>query len=212
MQRPLSTCALALLVSGRASGLVSGSPDGYAWNGVWGYRYEAGTGGLVKVGVRWYDPAIGRFLQKDPWLGSVAYPLTLNAYGYCVNDPIQMTDPSGKLPALLVWGVVIVLGAIVLDEVLEEFNPGRSRLNPPGVNHTMIVAAVPTAAVYIDSVQANRRGEPLEGTSKRSPVKGVLRPGTARASGAATGVLLGASFIDWIEARMGIDIGWIPNP
>jgi hypothetical protein len=29
--------------------LVSGSR--YAWNGGWGYRYEAGTGGLVKVEV-----------------------------------------------------------------------------------------------------------------------------------------------------------------
>jgi len=78
-------------------GLVSGSPEVYAWNGGWGYRYEAGTGGLVKVGVRWYDPTIGRFLQKDPWLGDVHQPLTLNAYGYCVNDPLQMTDPSGMI-------------------------------------------------------------------------------------------------------------------
>lgn len=37
---------------------MSGSVNVYAWNGAWGYRYEAHTGGLVKVGVRWYDPAI----------------------------------------------------------------------------------------------------------------------------------------------------------
>jgi hypothetical protein len=30
--------------------LVSGSPDVYAWNGAWGYRNEAHTGGLQKVG------------------------------------------------------------------------------------------------------------------------------------------------------------------
>ena len=98
--------------------LVSGSPDVYARNGGWGYRYEAGTGGLVKVGVRWYDPAIGRFLQKDPWLGDVYQPLTLNAYGYCGNDPIQMTDPSGMLvivlPAWVLWAAGgAALGAVV---------------------------------------------------------------------------------------------------
>jgi len=76
--------------------LVSGSPDVYAWNGGWGYRYEANAGGLVKVGVRWYDPVVGRFLQKDPRLGDVHQPLTLNAYGYCLNDPLQMMDPSGQ--------------------------------------------------------------------------------------------------------------------
>ncbi len=68
----------------------------HAWNGAWGYRYEAHTGGLVKVGVRWYDPAIGRFLQKDPWLGTPTFPLTLNAYGYCVNAPVNFIDDSGE--------------------------------------------------------------------------------------------------------------------
>ena len=62
----------------------------YGWNGAWGYRNEAHTGGLQKVGVRWYDPATGRFLQKDPWLGTPYEPLTLNRYGYCVNEPIQL--------------------------------------------------------------------------------------------------------------------------
>jgi RHS repeat-associated protein len=78
--------------------LVSGSPDVYAWNGAWGYRNEANTGGLQKVGVRWYDPAIGRFLQKDPWLGSPYEPLTLNRYGYCLNDPLQLVDIDGEKP------------------------------------------------------------------------------------------------------------------
>jgi RHS repeat-associated protein len=82
--------------------VVSGVPDVYAWNGAWGYRNEAHTGGLMKVGVRWYDPAIGRFLQKDPWLGSHYEPLTLNAYGYCVNDPLQLVDPDGLAPFVLV--------------------------------------------------------------------------------------------------------------
>jgi RHS repeat-associated protein len=60
------------------------------WNGAWGYRHEAHTGGLQKVGVRWYDPATGRFLQKDPWLGSVTLPSTLNNFTYCLNDPYSM--------------------------------------------------------------------------------------------------------------------------
>jgi hypothetical protein len=46
--------------------------------------------------VRWYDPTVGRFLQQDPWLGSIYAPLTLNAYGYCVNDPVNAVDPDGK--------------------------------------------------------------------------------------------------------------------
>jgi len=77
--------------------LVSGMRAVYDWNGAWLYRNElTETGGLVKVGVRWYDPAVGRFLQQDPWVGSVYAPLTLNGYGYCVNDPVNAVDPSGE--------------------------------------------------------------------------------------------------------------------
>jgi hypothetical protein len=76
---------------------VAGARQTYDWNGAWGYRNEALTGGLQKVSVRWYDPAVGRFLQQDPRLGSIYAPLTLNAYGYCVNDPVNAVDPSGYL-------------------------------------------------------------------------------------------------------------------
>ncbi|CUU37101.1 RHS repeat-associated core domain-containing protein [Armatimonadetes bacterium DC] len=93
-----------------------------ARNGAWGYRNEAHTGGLLKVGVRWYDPTIGRFLQKDPWLGDVAQPLTLSRYGYCVNNPIHWIDPEGLAPFLLPFVVVgVKLGAksIVVHRLLK---------------------------------------------------------------------------------------------
>jgi RHS repeat-associated protein len=63
---------------------VNGIRQVYDWNGAWGYRNEALTGGLQKVGVRWYDPALGRFLQQDPWLGCFNGPLTLNTYTHIV--------------------------------------------------------------------------------------------------------------------------------
>ena len=60
---------------------VAGARQTYDWNGAWGYRNEALTGGLQKVGVRWYDPTVGRLLQQDLWLGTaVAY---VTAYCNC---------------------------------------------------------------------------------------------------------------------------------
>ncbi|MCW5933151.1 MAG: hypothetical protein KIT45_02485, partial [Fimbriimonadia bacterium] len=76
--------------------LISGTIPVVGWNGDWGYRSEANTGGLQKVGVRWYDPQVGRFLQQDPWLGDLEEPLTLNRFAYCTNDPLQFVDPSGE--------------------------------------------------------------------------------------------------------------------
>jgi len=102
--------------------MVNGSRQTYDWNGAWGYRNEALTGGLQKVGVRWYDPTVGRFLQQDPWLGSIYAPLTLNAYGYCVNDPVNAVDPEGESIRELWWFLVVCLKgrACILPENIVE--------------------------------------------------------------------------------------------
>jgi hypothetical protein len=148
--------------------LVSGSPDVYAWNGAWGYRNEANTGGLQKVGVRWYDPAIGRFLQKDPWLGSHYAPLTLNRYGYCVNEPIQFSDPTGREPVTtvlvvvaVVAGVVLVGGAIYVwwrsrnkGDVAGYVSTGLKPLNPSPVPEEL---ADPQAAAGVAAIAASIR-------------------------------------------------------
>jgi hypothetical protein len=43
------------------------------------------------MGVRLYNPAAGRFLSTDPIAGGNA-----NAYDYCVGDPMNCRDNSGK--------------------------------------------------------------------------------------------------------------------
>lgn len=56
------------------------------------------TTGLDYAVNRHYDPQQGRFTQVD-LIGmssvSLATPQTLNLYAYCINDPINHTDPSG---------------------------------------------------------------------------------------------------------------------
>jgi len=37
-------------------------------------------------------------LQQDPWLGDVYVPITMNAFIYCANKPIQTVDISGLKP------------------------------------------------------------------------------------------------------------------
>jgi RHS repeat-associated protein len=49
--------------------------------------------GLTYMQARYYDPAIGRFLEADP----IGYKGGLNLYTYVGNDPLDRTDPSGRL-------------------------------------------------------------------------------------------------------------------
>ncbi len=54
-------------------------------------RYTTGAGlDLIQMGVRLYDPALGRFLEPDPVGGGSA-----NAYDYCAQDPVNCLDLAG---------------------------------------------------------------------------------------------------------------------
>ena len=44
---------------------------------------------------RFYDPAIGRFLQPDTIVPDPANPQSLNRYSYVLNNPMRYTDPTG---------------------------------------------------------------------------------------------------------------------
>jgi RHS repeat-associated protein len=61
--------------------------------GFGGGLYDAATG-LVRFGARDYDASVGRWTSKDP----IRFAGGMNAYGYSVNDPVNMGDPSGLDP------------------------------------------------------------------------------------------------------------------
>src|SRR5439155_1607305 len=64
-----------------------------------GAEYDALTG-LYKMGARYYDPAIGRFTQPDPFGGG---------YQYARNDPINFIDPTGYGPLETIWEVIKII-------------------------------------------------------------------------------------------------------
>ena len=51
--------------------------------------------GYSILGPRVYDPAIGRFLAKDPLPGIITDTLSQNEYIYAKNDPLNQSDPTG---------------------------------------------------------------------------------------------------------------------
>jgi RHS repeat-associated protein len=58
------------------------------------------TTGLVQMGARTYDPALGAFLSQDPVLGHMVDPMTLDPYPYVLDDPLGLYDLDGREPCL----------------------------------------------------------------------------------------------------------------
>lgn len=52
-----------------------------------------------------YDPAVGRFLNADPYVQMPGNTQSYNRYSYCLNNPLRYTDPSGDMWSLIT-GVV----------------------------------------------------------------------------------------------------------
>jgi len=114
-------------------------PFGFA-----GGLYDRNTK-LVRFGYRDYDPDTGRWTAKDPILFAGG---DTDLYGYCLNDPVNLTDPSGleheKSVITLTLGIYhvfegtcyIIGGAVFAGGMLFEFGP-------------IGIAALPAAYAFI---------------------------------------------------------------
>ena len=79
--------------------------------------------GLVKFGFRDYDPAIGRWVAKDPIFFAGG---DVDLYGYVLNDPVNFVDPSGLFPgatALVTAGVGFAVWVAVNYKLVNDGAP-----------------------------------------------------------------------------------------
>lgn len=64
----------------------------FLWHGRFGVQTD--PTGLIKMGMRWYTPVLGRFLSEDP----AGIEGGVNLYAFAGGDPVNFIDPSGFGP------------------------------------------------------------------------------------------------------------------
>ena len=72
-----------------------------------GYEYDAETG-LYYLLSRYYDPMTMRFVNADEFAQTGSGVLETNMFAYCLNNPINHTDPHGKFALALGGGIALL--------------------------------------------------------------------------------------------------------
>ena len=94
---------------------------------------------------RYYDPAIGRFTREDPLRFGARDP---NFYNYVGQNPVNYTDPSGKLPIYGNW-----CGPDWTGGMREQFDQGHAR------QYKKPIDPVDEACMHHDICYFNCRGQ-----------------------------------------------------
>jgi|GEM_PF-507278 len=75
--------------------------------GYTGHEHIQGIG-IINMNGRIYDPKLHRFLSPDNYVQDPYNTQNYNRYGYCWNNPLKFTDPSGEV----VWFVPVIFAAV----------------------------------------------------------------------------------------------------
>ena len=109
-----------------ADGYTIGTANPFRYRG---YYYDNDTG-LYYLQSRYYDPAIGRFINADTYTTTDADGiLSSNMFAYCENNPVVRSDATGEIFQALIVGAALgiakqfaldVAGAMVSGRPLDD--------------------------------------------------------------------------------------------
>jgi RHS repeat-associated protein len=154
-----------------------------------GRPYDHDTG-LLSFRFRDHDPALGRFLQQDPleWLVSWQNP-----YVYAFNNPVNLIDLYGLVPAWLKAGLQVA-GGVVLGVVGLVVLPLAVTIAVSGATVTAAgITGITAAGVFAGGVVMAAAGVSgganyMQSASSSDPTK-VLNTGIGSVTGGLTAVV-----------------------
>ena len=97
-----------------------------------GYIYDNETG-FYYLQSRYYDPVVGRFINADTIVaGEGEAPTESNLFAYCLNNPVNLSDPSGhwaewfETAAKVASGVALVVSITAVVVAVSAVSAGTA--------------------------------------------------------------------------------------
>ena len=117
-----------------------------------GYIYDEETG-FYYLQSRYYNPEVGRFISSDVLLSTGQGVLGHNAYAYCLNNPVNMSDGCGCMAELVMPNNMLAgAGCWSLSSLFGIIGVGTVACATVAVVSTATETAVPAnPAIDIDS-------------------------------------------------------------
>ena len=125
-----------------------------------GQQYDVDAG-LYYHRARYRDTNTGRFTQMDQYSGRIQEPETLHKYNYAHNDPVNLSDPSGKFSIAQTMSAVNVMASLASAATtgyrIGQFATGEREVSAKEIGFTVLIAAAGPAGGKLAKMLGNSR-------------------------------------------------------
>jgi len=167
-----------------------------------GYYYDAETG-FYYVNSRYYDPGVGRWINGDNQISGIGGDIRgYNLYAYCLNNPVNMSDLSGKWPEWIKNSAKSIIKNIA-KPIIDSIQKSLSKIN---ATHSQGINISGTPSCFIFNLQVGVSIDTKGNVAIQGSAGGGVTGGSPGISITGYQSISNASSIDKLEG-LGYQVG-----